>query len=33
MEWSAQDWGIDLTEKLVQAEAGGLIYERLARGR
>lgn len=27
--WSARDWAIDLGDKLVLAEATGLIYERL----
>jgi len=27
--WSAQDWATDLGEKLILAEATGLIYERL----
>ena len=28
--WSAQDWVIDVGEKLIQAEATGLVYQRLA---
>lgn len=28
--WSAQDWAIDIGEKLLLAEAVGLVYERLA---
>ncbi len=27
--WSAQDWVIDVGEKLIQAEAAGLVYDRL----
>ena len=29
LQWSAQDWATDLGEKLLQAEAAGLIYDRL----
>lgn len=29
--WTAQDWAVDLGDKLVLAEATGLLYERLAR--
>jgi len=31
LEWSAQDWAIDVVDKLVQAEATGLAYDLLAR--
>ncbi len=28
--WSLQDWVIDVGDKLIQAEATGLVYQRLA---
>ena len=31
--WSAQDWVIDVAEKLLLAEATGLVFERLRSGR
>ena len=31
-EWSGRDWAIDLVDKFVQAEATGLVFERLGRG-